>query len=440
MRSDGRRVTDDAGVEFTLGARIAKGGQGEVYRVEGLPDYAIKLLTRPEELVGIEAVRRLPLDGLSVAPPITLIRQGGSGYVMRLAGEMTPLREPYLPQEFGPNETASWYLSTGGLRRRLAIAARVADTVTSLHALALAYVDLNPNNVMISEDLSRDETWLIDTDNLTSMSTPTGNILGLHGYIAPERMLRQMPASTLADAYSLAVLTFRLLVLNHPLMGVATHVLDAKTANEQVDRGELAYVADPGDDSNHLPPGSLSGALLPLVLSGRLQQLCARTFGPGRLNPAHRPGSARWREVLFTALDNVITCPSGCGWSYYRTLAACPSCGGATGSTFLVTVYGGDYEQPGPARDSVALGRQSPTAVLPRHAWGRYDTKDPLVSFLPDAKGFTVETHGDVKAVDSSGKAVTFLRTPQPGEVHRVILRAPALPERTLALRAVAPA
>ena len=87
---------------------------------------------------------------------------------------MTPLREPYLPHEFGRNETASWYLSTGGLRRRLAIAARIADTVTILHALALAYVDLNPNNVMISEDLSRDETWLIDTDNLTSMSTPTG--------------------------------------------------------------------------------------------------------------------------------------------------------------------------------------------------------------------------------------------------------------------------
>ena len=65
-----------------------------------------------------------------------------------------------------------------------------------------------------SEDLSRGETSLIDTDNLTSMSTPTGNILGLHGYIAPERMLRQMPASTLAAAYSLAVLTFRLLVLN----------------------------------------------------------------------------------------------------------------------------------------------------------------------------------------------------------------------------------
>lgn len=76
MPSEQQRVTDEAGVEFTLGAKIAGGAQGSVYRVAGHPEYAIKLLNRPEDLEKIAVVRRLPLDGLPVAAPITLIRQG----------------------------------------------------------------------------------------------------------------------------------------------------------------------------------------------------------------------------------------------------------------------------------------------------------------------------------------------------------------------------
>lgn len=98
---------------------------------------------------------------------------------MRLASDMTPIREPYLPSEVGPRETnAAWYLSTGGLKRRLAIAANMADSIAALHERGLAYVDLNPNNVMVSDDPGRTETWLIDTDNLTSRTDPKWDLLG----------------------------------------------------------------------------------------------------------------------------------------------------------------------------------------------------------------------------------------------------------------------
>ena len=100
-----RRVVDETGVEFVLGQEIAKGGQGTVFRVEGHPGYAIKLLSRPGDLDRIAAVRRLPLDGLPVAAPLTLIRTGGTGYLMPLASDMRPIKEPYLPREFGPRET-----------------------------------------------------------------------------------------------------------------------------------------------------------------------------------------------------------------------------------------------------------------------------------------------------------------------------------------------
>ena len=150
----------------------------------------------------------------SVAAPLTLIHTGGTGYLMPLASDMKPIREPYLPREFGARETnAAWYRQTGGLRRRLAIAANMARSVAALHERGLAYVDLNPGNVMVSDDLNRTETWLIDTDNLTSRSAPKWDILGFPGYVAPERKLRKAPPSTLADTYILAIHVFRLLVL-----------------------------------------------------------------------------------------------------------------------------------------------------------------------------------------------------------------------------------
>ena len=440
MPSEQHRVTDEAGVEFTLGAKIAGGGQGTVYRVAGHAEYAIKLLTRPEDLKRIEAVRRLPLEGLPVAAPITLIRQGGCGYRMRLASDMTPIREPYLPWEFGTRETtAAWYLSTGGLQRRLAIAANMADTIAALHERGLAYVDLNPNNVMVSEELSRTETWLIDTDNLTSRADPQSDILGLRGYGAPERATRNSPPSTLADTYTLAIHVFRILVMRHPLEGIAADALDGGTARIMFDRGEFPYVSDPRDDSNRVEPQTFSAALMPIVISGRMNKLAERTFVAGRLDPTKRPGSARWREVLFSALDNVIECASGCGWTYFRLRKACPNCGAPTAATTVITAYSVSDDKPLTARDSFVASDYRDTAVMPRHLWGRYDQLDPVVTFRPESDGLEVRSHDDASVVDGSGKVIKKIPKLSGNEVYRLRLDVNDRPSRFLAVRSVQP-
>jgi DNA-binding helix-hairpin-helix protein with protein kinase domain len=435
------RVTDETEVEFVLGSKIAEGAQGAVFRVDGHPGYAIKLLKKSEDLERIAAVRRLPLDGLPVAAPLTLIRNGGEGYLMRLASDMTPIREPYLPREFGARETnARWYLETGGLRRRLAIAANIAHSISALHERGLAYVDLNPNNVMVSDDLSRTETWLIDTDNLTSRSDPKSDILGFPGYVAPERLRRSAPPSTLADTYILAIHVFRLLVMRHPLEGLAAEAVDGDTARDRMDRGNFPYVSDPDDRSNQLPPRSFPAGLFPLVMSGRMRHLCERTFGDGRTDPSKRPGSARWRDVLFSALDNVVSCPNDCGWTYYRLQVGCPNCGADTPPTALITVYSGTAEQPLAARDSFVVTSDAETKVMHRHLWGRHDQPDPVVTFWPVRGGFELRTYDDARVTDGSGRDVASIPTPSRGDVYRVRLSAPNRPSRFLALRSVQPA
>lgn len=391
----GSRVRDDTGIEYELGAVIGKpGAQGVVYRVKGQPGFAIKLLKRAGDLARIEEVRRLPLDGLQVAAPISLIREGGSGYLMPLANDMTPLAEPYLPREFGPRELnrKDWYPNTGGIRRRLALAANVAQCLAALHERGLAYVDLNPNNVMISEDVARDETWLIDTDNLTSRANPKWDILGFPGYAVPERITKHAPPSTLADSYTLAVLTFRLLVLRHPLEGSAAEALDGDDATQAMNQGLLAYVGDLDDDSNRLPKRSLPSKLFDLALSGRMQQLFRDTFGEGKLDPLKRPGAARWRDALWLAHDNVVDCPAQCGWSYFRLRRSCPSCGCETPPVILATVFPEwgqtEWADVDPqARDTLTLSRQQSTQIGERHLLGNVQVEGCAALPQPNKQG-----------------------------------------------------
>lgn len=443
----GSRVRDDTGVEYVLGDIIGNpGAQGVVYRVVGQPGFAIKLLKRAADLDRIEEVRRLPLDGLQIAAPISLIRDGGAGYLMPLAADMNPLAEPYLPREFGPSETGGigWYRSTGGLRRRLALAANVAQTLAALHERGLAYVDLNPNNVMVSVDVGRDETWLIDTDNLTSRSNPKWDIIGFPGYAVPERVTRRAPPSTLADAYTLAILTFRLLVLSHPLEGKAAHVLDGDGAAAAINRGELAYVADPADNSNRLASRSLPSKLFTLALSGRMQQLLLETFCEGKLNPLARPGAARWRDALWLAHDNVVECADGCGWTYFRLLRRCPACNRETPPVHLATVFpewgGTEWADVDPqARDSLVLSLHHATAFSERQLWGGYASRDPFVTLTPVGKGFELGAAEGVQATDGAGKRVERIPYPAPRKEYRVRIEAGGRPARTLRIARVEP-
>ena len=159
-----------------------------------------------------------------------------------------------------------------------------------------------------------------------------------------------------------------------------------------------------------------------------MRGLSRQTFTDGRLEPVKRPGSARWRDVLFSALDNVVDCPDDCGWTYYRLQKSCPSCGTATEATALITVYPAADAQPLEARDSLVAAAGGETSLAPRHLWGRHDQPDPVVTFHPVRGGFEVEVHDEARLTDGAGKAVSKIPRPTGSEVYRVRLEAPGRP------------
>jgi serine/threonine protein kinase len=220
--------------------------------------------------------------------------------------------------------TTAWYLSTGSLRRRLEILARVANSLRQLHSRGLVYGDPSPSNVFVSEDPKFTEVWLIDCDNLCYTSSPAQTLFFTPRYGAPELVRGKSGFNTLTDAHAFAVMAFEVLTLVHPLIGAA--VTDGPPERELAAlRGELLWICAPGENTNKSEFGITPRAH---VLSAKLFGIFRETFEQGLADASRRPGLEDWQRVLSWAAFATVACPS-CAGSFYRSNKSCPWCGSA---------------------------------------------------------------------------------------------------------------
>ncbi len=323
----GMRLVDDRGTVYTLGTPLGTGGQGCVFAAEG-GRVALKLHT----LLNVDApgsraherlrsrlanVMRFPLEGLPIARPLAMLKAPHLGYVMERLTGMMPLARLLEPPR---SAVLPWYLETGGLRRRLLLLARAADSLTILHSRGLAYGDLSPNNLFISKQSDGLELRFIDADTLCFESAPSDRPYFTPFYGAPELVTGRSGASTLTDAHAFSILAFELLSLVHPLIGDL--VSEGEPALEQAAlEGRLPWIDHPDDLRN----ATGRGIPRPLVLSALMRELANQTFGPGLSNPQARPGLTHWSERLFAAADATLRCRS-CQGTFYMSQDLCPWC------------------------------------------------------------------------------------------------------------------
>jgi eukaryotic-like serine/threonine-protein kinase len=430
-------VTDEHGNTLKLGERLGKGGQGIVRRVTNHPGLAVKFISgRPAR--PLEEIRRLPLAGLPIAAPVTLLH-GHGGYVMRLADDMSSLQE-LVPPQFGDKHDLLWYGATGGLRRRLRVAAKTAGALAQLHGLAMVYVDLNPGNVMVSRDRLLDEVLLIDADNIDTISQVSSG-LGTYRYFAPERLRGISGPTTLTDAHSLAVLVFALLTMRHPFQGEQAEDLegDAAVATGDVlrmaDEGQFAYIDHPSDESNR----SSAGIPRRFVLSPVLRELAESTFIAGMRDSVSRPSVSVWCDALWRAEGHVIDCAaSDCNWSYYRDQDACPSCETLRPRLAGVAIRRSEDAERTAATTLLQIGW--PLRLTERHLWGAEPTGDaPLTLELMSGRvafrwvpGANVEVLHPARQRKTKGRSLDVAFKP-PGRV-RLRLVAPPRPTRIIDL------
>lgn len=332
----GSIVTDMEARPYRLAGLIASGGQGAVFSDE-TGQYAIKVIFVEDECKRNELRRRylwlfgkrLPREARLVTPAAVL-SEPYVGYVMRRVKGHEPLSTLVRPS-ISTRELVTWFVrKTGGLRRRLLLGAMLANCFRTVHLEGLAHCDVSDRNILVAKNPQIVSVCLIDCDNLSTTDAAEWLVLGTPGYTAPEIIKGCWQPDSLTDSYSLAVILFRLLRLNHPFVGDAVNEAPPEV-EEAALLGEMPYIDHPTDDRNRastgLPPD--------VVFTPELERLFARAFTDGVHHRHSRPTPTDWHKSLVSAADLTKTCRSEeCQATFYpkpdsgsSDTCTCPFCG-----------------------------------------------------------------------------------------------------------------
>lgn len=322
-----RTVIDQHNQCYELTGRVGEGGQGIVCTTN-YPKVLVKIarLTTDEQrtfwLNKIQNLIRQPLQGLPIAYPLALIAKPQLGYVMEMMDGLVPLTHlmQITRDSLISGSGIVGYIETGGLQRRLKILARLARILAELHGRGLAYGDLSDSNVFVSKSLEYSEVWLIDADNISSLSCE-GSRVWSPDYGAPEILRGESGINTLTDSWSFAVLAYSLLTTAHPLKG--DDVMDGDYEFEEMAlQGRLPWVDHPTNTSNALSVG------LPreIVLNSQLRNLFEQCFNAGLEEPGERPSLSEWAEAFELASRQCVNCVSCDSTFFYSSRNICPFC------------------------------------------------------------------------------------------------------------------
>lgn len=340
-------VRDEHGDVHVLGKKLAEGGQGLVVRIEGKPRLLLKIsrLKDPEPKAlawrqQLDRLRYLPIEDLRMgdgapfplAMPKALLAGSRPGYVMELMDGLVPLAEllETSQQALLDDDGLGGFVRTGGLKRRMALLARLARVLAKLHGVGIAHGDLSPNNVFVSSSHEHAQVWLIDCDNLTYAVRNSSLQIYTPDYGAPELLRGELGISTYTDIWSFAVMAFQLLTLLHPLK--SGFLADSKPELEdQALRGELPWIDHPDDDRNRAE----AGVHRDWVLTPALQALFERCFNAGLKDAVQRPLMTEWAEAFEAAHALLVRCEhKNCNSAFFWNKALdCPFCEHRTTST-----------------------------------------------------------------------------------------------------------
>jgi len=198
---------------------IGAGGMGTVYQAVRVDDLYRKL-------VALKVVRRSLFDGVSRRRFDTerqiLAHLDHPNIAKLLDGGATPDGQPYFVMDFIAGTPIDRYCDDLRLsvRERLRLFLTVCSAVQYAHENFVVHRDIKPGNIMVTADgqvrlLDFGIARLLDPETLVSEETTTVMQMMTPEFASPEQ-LRNLPATTASDTWSLGVLLFILLTGEKP--------------------------------------------------------------------------------------------------------------------------------------------------------------------------------------------------------------------------------
>jgi serine/threonine protein kinase len=313
----GRELTTVSGKTLTVLSLIAGGGQGNVYRCEwggvicALKWYHKNALKNPEALFSnlknnIESGP--PAAQFLWATDITNDYDGVFGYVM-----------PLIPPDFRAfSDFLLAKVRFSSLAAMVDACLHIICGFRELHKRGYSYQDINDGNFFINPETG--EVLICDNDNIA----PYGENLGIAGkcrYMAPEVVLGEKLPDVQTDKFSLSVMLFLIMFMNHPLEGKGTM---PPCMTEMLERKYYAenpiFIYDEEDDSNRPVRGVHVNVLARWdVFPEALRKAFCYAFSkPVLKGNAPRIIEKEWQKLFLEIKTSIIPCGSCGGETFYQ--------------------------------------------------------------------------------------------------------------------------
>lgn len=315
-----RKFVTDTGILLNIGERIAKGGEGEVFKITNIPDMLFK--SYYSGMRSNERMNKLkymcsnkPLDISSekfrICWPNEIVFENGefAGFIMQKAFDLsiTPyhLCQLTIPEKFS-NYWKTTYDRTNiqGRINRLMLSANIAAAIHRIHSSGKYIIaDFKPQNLLITVD---GKVSLIDLDSVqvsvnntvlfkAPVSTPE--------YTPPEakKTLKSgNPITESWDSFSFGILIYEILCGIHPYTGTAHSPFDNHSTIAEKIENNLTYLAADKSIFKVLPPPHSNFD----AFSPTLQNVIKSIFQNGQ-SSNYRPsiksiGDALAKEVQYT--------------------------------------------------------------------------------------------------------------------------------------------
>jgi len=342
------------GKQYVLDARLGRGGEGDVYLVQGSNDLVAKLYNtgrlkstsynpnpqqelreKIETMLDQPVSARTPHGKLIVAWPQDALFDGNGqfvGYTMPRVQSKYHIFAASRERErmaLYPNYT--WKTS-------VTIAWNLAMAVYNVNSTGAVVGDMNPNNIMVDE-LGR--VTLIDTDSFNITNKRTGKIykctVGVPEMLPPELQGVNLADTKnefteLTDGFSLSIHIFNLLMNNcHPFGVSGMKKSKSSTSNapvaKHIARGECPYVTG---GHGKIASDAPDVAMLPKYI----RELFDRAFSYDVTTAvkedtiSRRPTAHEWLIALDKLLKSgMVTCGKDVSHVYPTGYLKCPWCG-----------------------------------------------------------------------------------------------------------------
>ncbi|MBQ2681294.1 MAG: serine/threonine protein kinase [Eggerthellaceae bacterium] len=310
MPVPGQSMKATKGKQLTVKKVLGEGGQGRVFLVDydgsekAFKWYKLGVFPNPNAFrKNLVRNAESPSPARQFIWPIDIVENddGRFGYVMELR-----------PPEY--REAIEFFLHKvyfANFKRAIDACLNVVSAFRLLHNKGFVYRDINGGNFFINP--ANGKVLICDNDNVGDPTIDTG-IIGTPRFMAPEVVTGATEPNTKSDIYSMSVLLFMLLCLNHPLEGERSLIPVLDRAHQKMLYGtDPIFIMDPDNKANPPDPQVHSNVICMWgCLPGYMRDLFTRAFSREALfNPQKRPKEFEWINTLVRFRSDIVACRCG---------------------------------------------------------------------------------------------------------------------------------